>query len=555
MNDVEGGHRPDDIEGGHRPDDIEGGHRPPLQPPLQPPVIRTLAGLFVAAALMLAGCSPGGEADPGDAREGGSVSVALASAPDSLDPAVAVSPAALQALWLVHTPLLTYARTEGAGGTQLVPGLATDMPEVSEDGRTLKLLLRPGLRYSDGRPVRASDFERAVKRALRLNARGLDLFGNIEGARDYAGSLVAGPDIPGIAADGRTGEVRIDLRRPDPDLPYALATPMAAPVPAGITMRDLTSGPPPGVGPYRSVPARPGTVFVLERRRGFNLPGVPAGRVDEVSGEVIDDPDAHSRAAIDSRVDVAEGEPPVDLIPRIRSELKHRYAEHLTLALDYLSMDVSQVPFASVDMRRAVNYAINEAQLKRLRDGFLEPTCNVVVPQVVGYRRLDPCPYGEREDDSDLVRARDLVQESAREPPRVIVSAEGGRAGALERYLVQTLDKVGFRARRARTLRDRVRAQVSFARVDPTLPLPGRYLEIVDDGVLDRRIDLLETETSARDAADDWAALDREVMDGAEVAPFGVETVGVLMSERMDAENCSLYHPVFGLDWSSLCLR
>ena len=250
---------------------------------------------------------------------------------------------------------------------------------------------------------------------------------------------------------------------------------MAAPVPAGIAMRDLTSGPPPGVGPYRSVPARPGTVFVLERRRGFRLPGIPAGRVDEVSGEVVDDPDAQSRAAIDSRVDVAEGEPPVDLIPRIRSELKDRYSEHPTLALDYLSMDVSQPPFASEDMRRAVSYAIDEAELKRLRDGFLEPTCNVVVPQVVGYRTLDPCPYGEREDDSDRSGRAELVQESARQPPPVIVSAEGGRAGALERYLVQTLDKVGFRARRARTLRDRLRAQVSFARVGtPTLPLPGQ---------------------------------------------------------------------------------
>ncbi len=506
------------------------------------------------AALLAGGCSPGGEGDPGDAGEGGSVSVALASAPDSLDPAVATSPTALQALWLVHTPLLTYARTEGAGGTQLVPGLAEDMPEVSDDGRTVKLLLRPGLRYSDGRRVSASDFERAVKRALRLNARGLDLFGNIQGAHRYARSLVAGPDITGIAADGRTGEVRIDLLRPDPNLPYALAAPMASPVPAGIAMRDLTSGPPPGVGPYRSVPARPGTVFVLERRRGFRLPGIPAGRVDEVSGEVVDDPDAQSRAAIDSRVDVAEGQPPVDLIPRIRSELKDRYAEHPTLALEYLSMDVSQPPFASEDMRRAVSYAIDEAELKRLRDGFLEPTCNVVVPQVVGYRRLDPCPYGEREDDSDLVQARELVQESSRRPPAVIVSAEGARAGALQRYLVQTLDKVGFRARRARTLRDRVRSQVSFARVDPTLPLPGSYLEIVDDGVLDRRIGLLEAETPARDAADEWAALDREVVEGAEVAPYGVETVGVLMSKRMDAENCSLYHPVFGLDWSSLCL-
>ncbi|MDQ3644733.1 MAG: ABC transporter substrate-binding protein [Actinomycetota bacterium] len=519
------------------------------------PRARAFTILLVLVALAVVGCAPGGEPDLGDAREGGSVSVALASAPDSLDPAAAVSPSALQALWLSHTPLLTYARSEGAAGTQLIPGLAVDMPEVSPDGRTVKLRLRDGLRYSNGERVSAGDFEHAVKRALRLNVHSLDLFGGIEGARHYARSLLPGADISGISADGRTGEVRIDLRRPDPNFSYALATPMAAPVPADIPMHDLAGRPPPGVGPYRSAPPRTGTAFVLERRRGFRLPGVPAGLVDEVSGEVVGDPDAQSRAAIDSRVDVAEGEPPVELIPRIRSELKDRYSEHATLALNYLAMDVSQPPFAREDMRRAVSYAIDEAALKRLRDGFLEPTCNVVVPQVVGYRALDPCPYGEREYNSDVVRARELVKDSARRPPRVIVSAEGKHAEALERYLVQTLDKVGFRARRARNARERARAQVSSARVKPLLPLPGRYLQIVDDRVLERRIDLLEREASAEDSAGDWAALDLEVVEGAEVAPYGIETVGVLMSERMDPENCSLYHPVFGLDWSSLCLR
>ena len=553
----------DDVKGGHRPDDVKGGHRPPLQPPRQPArqpprqPWRAWAPplLLIAGALFGAGCSPGGEPNRADARQGGSVSVALVSAPDSLDPAVAISPTALQALWLVHTPLLTYARTEGAPGTQLVPGLAVELPEVSADERTVKLRLREGLRYSDGRRVSAGDFERAVKRALKLNAYGLDLFGNIQGARHYARSLLTGADIGGISADGRTGEVRIDLRRPDPNFPYSLAAPMAAPVPAGTPMRDLTSRPPPGVGPYRSVPVRPGTVFTLERRPGVPLPGVPAGLVDEVSGEVAGGPGAQSREAIAGGVDVAQGRPPVYLIPRIRSELKERYSEHPTLALDYLAMDVSKPPFVSEDLRRAVNLAIDVAALERLRDGFLEPTCNVVVPQVAGYQALDPCPYGERKDNSDLVQARELVQDSARRPPPVVVSAKGRRAAGLERYLVQTLDKIGFRARRARTAAERQRAHISFARVRPTLPLPGGYLGIVDDGVLDRRIDLLRREAPAPDAVDDWAALDREVVEAAEVAPYGVETVGVLMSERMDAENCTLYHPVFGLDWSSLCLR
>ena len=135
------------------------------------------------------------------------------------------------------------------------------------------------------------------------------------------------------------------------------------------------------------------------------------------------------------------------------------------------------------------------------------------------------------------------------------VAARGERAAALERYLVRTLDKVGFRARRARTAAERRRAQVTFPRVEPTLPLPGEYLEIVDDGVLRRRIDLLERDASPPESADEWATLDREVVEGAEVAPYGIETIGVLTSERMDVENCSRYHPVFGLDLSGLCLR
>ena len=514
-----------------------------------------LVVVLVAGMLAGAGCYPGEDGDLGDAREGGSVSVALGTAPGTLDPGVATSPVALQALWLVHTPLLTFARTHGAGGTKLVPGLAADMPARSEDGRTYTLTLREGLRYSDGKPVRASDFERAVKRALRLNPRGLELFGRIQGARLYARSLLAGPDIEGIAADGRTGRVRIDLARRDPAFPYSLAAPMAAPIPAGIPMRDLSTRPPVGVGPYRVVPAQPGTEFVLERRRRFRLPGVPAGHVDEVAGELVEDPGVRARSGIEGFVDVAQGDPPVELLPRIRSEYKERYEEHPTMALDYLAMDVSQPPFNDVSLRRAVSFALDEAALKRLRDGFLEPTCNVVPAQVAGYRRLDPCPYGEREGDSDLIRARELVQTSRRPTPRVLV-ASGGRNGRPgERYLVDTLRKIGLRARPARTRRERAQAQIAFARRLPMLPLPGRYLEIVDDSVLRRRIDVQEMQAPPGESLEEWAALDREVMEGAEVAPYGIETVGVLMSERMDAENCSRFHPVFGLDWSSLCLR
>ena len=44
------------------------------------------------------------------------------------------------------------------------------------------------------------------------------------------------------------------------------------------------------------------------------------------------------------------------------------------------------------------------------------------------------------------------------------------------------------------------------------------------------------------------------MVQGALIAPFGVRTTGVLLSERLDADQCLRFHPVYGVDFSSLCL-
>lgn len=51
----------------------------------------------------------------------------------------------------------------------MVPGLAKDMPQVSEDGKVYKLTLRPNMKYSDGTPIKASDFTHAIKRLFKAN--------------------------------------------------------------------------------------------------------------------------------------------------------------------------------------------------------------------------------------------------------------------------------------------------------------------------------------------------------------------------------------------------
>ena len=61
-------------------------------------------------------------------------------------------------------------------------------------------------------------------------------------------------------------------------------------------------------------------------------------------------------------------------------------------------------------------------------------------------------------------------------------------------------------------------------------------------------------ESSPEAAAEAWAAADERVVSEGYAIPLGYERRPLLLSERMDAENCELVHPLFGLDLASLCL-
>jgi len=49
--------------------------------------------------------------------------------------------------------LLSYPDKSGAAGASLIPEVARSMPRVSGNGLTYTFKVRPGFRFSDGRPV------------------------------------------------------------------------------------------------------------------------------------------------------------------------------------------------------------------------------------------------------------------------------------------------------------------------------------------------------------------------------------------------------------------
>jgi peptide/nickel transport system substrate-binding protein len=499
-------------------------------------VAARLAGpVLLAAVLGLAGCI-GGDDQAGSARDGGSIDVGVAAMPATLDPALAGDPSELQLLWLVHTPLLTYRRASGRDGDDVVPGLARALPKVSESGLSYRLRLRSSLHYSNGAPVRAGDFERAIDRLRALDSPLAALYSN----------------IVSIDADAATGAIHVTLGHPDAAFSHLLALPASAPLPKGTAVKDLSDRPPPGVGPYRLV--RAGKRVTLLRRRDFELRGVPAGHIDRITVARRGSPARQVPAVISGSLDVMQEPAPVDLLPEVRSKYKDSYREEPTASTVALVPDIDTPPLDDPAVRRAIGESLDAPTLTRLYNGLLEPSCNLLPAAVRGYRRIDPCPVGARDEPPDLPAAADEIDKAGVGGARVRVTADAGVPAAVEHNIVRTLGKIGLAASARRGP-----AHIRVRRFAPVVGHPAAFFEPLTRSIFDAELDTdLETAGSARaddEAEDAWAAADRRLIDEGYAMPLGSELRTAFFSQRIDVENCARFQPLFGLDLSSLCLR
>jgi peptide/nickel transport system substrate-binding protein len=556
------------------------------------PAFRLLAGaclLAVLVGLLLSGC--GGDDDSGDdggaggGREGGSITIGQSSQPDALDPAMSYVMEGWEPMWLVYTPPLTYRRAEGEEGAELIPGVAADLPTISADGRTYELKMRRGLRYSDGTPAKASDFEHTIKRVLNLESGGSAHYLGIEGAEDYISAGRAEADIPGIETDDRTGEITINLTEPDGSFSNVLAMNFSGLVPGDTPFENLTKDPPPGIGPYMITESEPNRRFVLEQNNRFDIPGIPNGHLEKITTLIMGSRARQAQDVISGALDYMFDAPPTDLKPEVKAEYSDRYEEHTRNSTYYVFLNVRLPPFDNQEVREAVNYAIDRSALGRLFGGELAPGCSFLPPGVPGYDRgldLEDCPWGDPTEPPDLERARQMISDAGAEGAEVTVWGETHDPDdkAAQAY-ADMLNKIGLDATpkiidsavyyqtigstktEAQTglttwLQDFPHPKNFFSLVDGKSIQPTNNLNPgnVDDPEITAGIAELSKEPELTDdVAAAWGDLNEQLVEEAWIVPYGHTKGSTFMSERMDFENCSLFHPVYNNDYSSFCLK
>ena len=163
----------------------------------------------------------------GAAHVGGALRVLQSNrAPQQIDSAYAYSPEAWRTLVLTNDGLLAWRRADGQAGTELVPDLAVALRSVSDDRRSYTFQLRSGIRYSDGRPLKARDVRYSLERVYRLRPTpqpaAIDFYRVIVGAARCAKRPSHCDLSRGIVTDDAAGTVSFRLSKPDPEFLFKL---------------------------------------------------------------------------------------------------------------------------------------------------------------------------------------------------------------------------------------------------------------------------------------------------------------------------------------------
>jgi peptide/nickel transport system substrate-binding protein len=503
--------------------------------------------------------------------------IAMDEQTDYLDPGLSDTTEGWGVMWNVYLPLLGYPHVSGPRGAKLVPYLASSLPRISDHGRMYRLTLRPKLHYSDGTPVEASDFKTTIERDFRLDSPGAVFFENIAGAKLFEKRPKAG--IYGIQVDDAARTIAIKLRKPQADFSNALASEFAALVPPDAPATDTSLHPLPSTGPYEIKSYQPGSRIVEERNPHFQAwrfhGAVPVGNPDRVTWDVVPSASVALHRVLTGKDDwMSYYQIPGKRLPAIARKHPTRLKTFTPPNLMYFFMNTRVPPFTSLEVRRAVNYAISRPELKRLAGGLAQTTENILPRGYPSFRAHDLYRH-------DLRKAKRLVRESGYEGKRVFVWNHDVPADRpFTKYLVTVLKRIGFRASEKvvtagsywTTIGDeQTRAQIGFADWVQDYPHPLDWFALLDGrtitpthnanyanfdvGWVNRRIDALTRRPYLTPSVDrGWARLDRQVMRLAPWAPFLNQKDTDFFSGRVDL-GCYVNNVLYEFDYASVCVN
>ena len=534
-------------------------------------VIAVLVLAAVAAVgLVSCGSSNSSTGGGGEGKEGGILNATYKSFPDYMDPQLSYTAEGWTAMGEVYIPLLTYKHAEGAEGSEVVPGLAKEMPKITNGGKTYTLFLRPGLKYSNGKPVKASDFTYAVERAFKVNSGGSVFYTGIAGAEKFAETKSGG--IPGIKTNDKTGEVKIELTKPRGTFTNELALMFVAPVPQGTPNEDLSANPPPGTGPYMIKNVHPGNGWEYERNpywakdNSKAMPEYPTGIIDGAKVTVVRNDETQVNDIEQGKYDWMQNPPPASRYSQVKEKYEgSQFTVEPTISTYYFWMNTTAAPFDDVKVRQAVNYAVDPSALERIYSGQIKAAHQILPEGMPGHKPFDLYPH-------NMAKAKEMLEEANPSDMDITVwtDNESPNKEAGE-YYEGVLKELGFNTKLKVINADNYFTVIGN-RSTPDLdtgwsdwfedyPHPNDFFQPllagesilqtnngnfaqIDEPSLNQEISTLGEEQLGPEQEKKYAELDKKYMELAPWAPYGQRTLDTFVSSNINLDNI-IYNPTF----------
>jgi peptide/nickel transport system substrate-binding protein len=537
--------------------------------------------LLVAGMLLAAACDDGGSLDARDREPGrgvkrGTLRVVNHNDVDALDPGIAYGAADFALLRGMVRELYSFdTRLEGERSLQPVPDLADGPYRLSADGRTYTFRIRRGVRYAPpvDREVQARDFVYAIERQLDPEHPSPNPYaGLIRGVAEFAAGRAR--TISGLRAVG-SHTLQITLRQPANDFPSILTLPFFSPVPEEYASRfepgDEYATHLVASGPYRLKQYTPGRLIELVRNPNWDPRTDPlrSAWVDRITVTI-----GRSEAGIQQAIEDGEADlnldsvpPPVADLQRLSGDpaLSRQFAVETTGCVHYLTMQMDAGPTRSLEVRQAVNYAIDRQAVVLAIGGRYagEPATTILSPTLAGYSAFDLYPSQDATGDPD--KARELLAKAGY-PDGVTLTYVGQDSvkwKALYEVLRSSLERAGIRLKptfyrgyeaytkslRLRSKRDE--HHLGAARWCPDVPGNGtRSVGVLLDGRLisptsnnnfgnynnpkvNALIDQAYATADTRAATALWGQIDRLLMQDAAWAPLVYDREAFFWSARV----------------------
>lgn len=374
---------------------------------------RRLVALAAALPLVLAACSGGGTsskpkvsgaaADNRAVRNGGTLTMALSADPDALDPTTSTTLLGREVFTSICEKLYDIDAS-----ARIVPQLASALPDVSKDGRTVTIKLRSGVRFNDGTTFDAAAVKKSLERHLTLK--------NSARATDISAIKTV------TVVDPST--VRLGLSRPFTPLTAQLADR------AGMIMSpkalDAEGGDfgthPVCVGPFRFTSRTSGNQIVVDRSPYYY--DKDKVKLDRVIYKIIVDPNVRAANLKSGDVQAAE-ELATTTVAGIQADPNLRVVSGGGLGNYGIEINIGNVKGStekygrvstplgkSPQLREAFELSLDRSAInKTVYSGLDQPDCNPLPLNSPFRSKTATCP------SRDVARAKQLVAQSGIKPP------------------------------------------------------------------------------------------------------------------------------------------